>query len=51
LELKNSLIKRVIKQEMERLNEIPIDNMIVKNNTYNQLENDLIETNDENKYD
>jgi len=36
---------------MERLNEIPIDNMIVKNNTYNQLENDLIETNDENKYD
>jgi len=45
------LIKRVIKQEMERLNEIPIDNMIVKNNTYNQLENDLIETNDENKYD
>jgi len=36
---------------MERLNEIPVDNKIVQNNSYNQLENDLIETNDENKYD
>jgi len=36
---------------MERLNEISVDNKIVQNNSYNQLENDLIETNDENKYD
>jgi len=50
LELKTSLIKQVIQQEMERLNELPINNMT---NPYNASyeSNDLKEENEENKYD